>query len=213
MNCVDDLPDKMDSIVSREKDSLLRLAYTGNIRHDRGIETILKAIEDLDGIEFVLAGRIVHNDIKYKILGSPKVKYNGLLLPDDALVLEKNSDAIIALYDLKFKQNYFAMPNKLFEAMMCQLPIITNIAPEIVKDEVRCGLIVDYNDINQIKDAIVMLRDQPKLRRELGNNGRVAFLQKYNWRLMEEKLLNVYEYLFCSDIQPSNNFKPRFVFY
>jgi glycosyltransferase involved in cell wall biosynthesis len=58
-----------------------------------------------------------------------------------------------------------------------------------------------------------MLRDQPKLRRELGNNGRVAFLQKYNWRLMEEKLLNVYEYLFCSDTQPSNKFKPRFVFY
>jgi len=213
MNCVDDISDKVGSTGSREKESLFSLVYTGDIRRDRGIETILKAIEDLDGIEFVLAGRIIHKEIEYKILGTPKVKYNGLLLPEDALVLEKSSDAIIALYNLKFKQNYFAMPNKLFEAMMCQLPIITNIAPEVVKDEVGCGVIVDYNDTDQIRETIVMLRDKPELRKELGKNGRVAFMQKYNWHIMERKLLSVYEYLLSSKIQLSNNRKPRFIFH
>lgn len=127
MNCVEDTAYK-DNTNSRGNSHLFRLAYTGNIRRDRGIETILKAVEDLDGIELVLAGRIIHKEIGDKILRSPNVNYNGLLLPNEALVLEKNSDAIIALYNLRFKQNYYAMPNKLFEAMMCQLPIITNIA-------------------------------------------------------------------------------------
>jgi glycosyltransferase involved in cell wall biosynthesis len=214
MNCVDDIAYEMGCTDSREKekDSLFRLAYTGNIRRDRGIEMILKAIEDLDGVEFVIAGRIVHKDIEYKILRSPKVKYIGLLLPEDALALEKNSDAIVALYDLEFRQNYFAMPNKLFEAMMCQVPIITNIAPEIVTDEVGCGFVVDYDDLHQIKDAIIMLRDKPELRRKLGNNGRVAYLQKYNWQIMEKKLLDAYEQLFSTDIPFSNNnYKPRVI--
>jgi glycosyltransferase involved in cell wall biosynthesis len=198
MNCVDDIAYEGNPN-SRGNERLFRLAYTGNIRRDRGIETILKAVENLDHIELVLAGRIIHKEIGDKVLKSPNVTYSGLLLPNEALVLEKNSDAIIALYDLRFKQNYFAMPNKLFEAMMCQLPIITNIAPEIVAHEVNCGLIVDYNDINQIKNAIVTLRDKPDLRRELGDNGRRAFLQKYNWHIMEKELLEVYENLFSSD--------------
>ena len=186
---------------------MFRFIYTGNIRRDRGIETILKAIENLDHVELVLAGRIIHKEIGDKVLNSPNVTYGGLLLPNEALVLEQNNDAIITLYDLKFKQNYFAMPNKLFEAMMCQLPIITNIAPEIVAHEVSCGLIVDYNDINHINNAIVTLRDKPDPRRKLGDNSHRAFLQKYNWHIIEKELLKVYETLFTSEISLSNKQK------
>lgn len=70
----------------------------------------------------------------------------------------------------------------------------------ILTHEVSCGLIVDYDDTNQIKNAIVTLRDKPELRRELGDNGRKALLQKYNWHIMDKELLKVYENLFASDI-------------
>jgi glycosyltransferase involved in cell wall biosynthesis len=69
-----------------------------------------------------------------------------------------------------------------------------------VAHEVSCGLIVDYNDINHINNAIVTLRDKPDPRRELGDNGRRAFLQKFNWHIIEKELLKVYETLFASDI-------------
>jgi glycosyltransferase involved in cell wall biosynthesis len=85
------------------------------------------------------------------------------------------------------------LPNKLFEAMMCSVPIITNVAQEIV-NETSCGILVEYNK-DKIKEAIVMLRDNPELCKRLGNNGRDAFLKKYNWDVMEKKLYKIYEEL------------------
>jgi glycosyltransferase involved in cell wall biosynthesis len=86
------------------------------------------------------------------------------------------------------------MGNKLFEAMMCGIPIITNVATEIV-NETQCGIIVDYNNIDHIRETIVNLRDNPDLRKKLGENGRNAFLQKYNWNAMEQRLFKIYQEL------------------
>jgi glycosyltransferase involved in cell wall biosynthesis len=84
------------------------------------------------------------------------------------------------------------MGNKIFEAMMCGVPIISNVACELIK-EVGCGIIVNYGDLNQIKSAITSLRDNPDLRKTLGANGRKAFLEKYNWNIMERKLYAIYD--------------------
>jgi glycosyltransferase involved in cell wall biosynthesis len=78
----------------------------------------------------------------------------------------------------------------MFEAMMFGVPLITNLAPEFV-NEVGFGILVDYDDINKIKSAIVSLRDNIGLRDTLGRNGREAFTQKYNWHQMEQKLYKI----------------------
>lgn len=61
-----------------------------------------------------------------------------------------------------------ANPNKLFEAMMLGVPVITNVCRKIVR-ETGCGLIVEYNP-KSVRDGIVKLRD-PLLRKELGTKG------------------------------------------
>jgi len=83
------------------------------------------------------------------------------------------------------------------EAMMCGLPVITNIANEIVI-ETESGIIVEYDNEEQIKEAIVSLKDKPELRKKLGENARNAFLQKYNWPSMEERLFKLYDELLSS---------------
>jgi glycosyltransferase involved in cell wall biosynthesis len=104
---------------------------------------------------------------------------------------------MIALYDSNLQiQHKYGMANKILEAVMCGLPIITNIAHEIVKDT-GCGVIVEYDNAEQIKKAIISLRDNPELRKRLGDSGRKAFLEKYNWTIMEEKLYKIYEDLLC----------------
>jgi glycosyltransferase involved in cell wall biosynthesis len=102
---------------------------------------------------------------------------------------------MVALYDLNLQtQNKYVMGNKLFEAMMFGVPVITNVARQIV-NETDCGIIVDYDNPEQIKEAIITLRDKPELCKRLGTNGRKAFLEKYNWNLMEHKLFVVYDTL------------------
>jgi glycosyltransferase involved in cell wall biosynthesis len=77
---------------------------------------------------------------------------------------------------------------------MCGIPLVTNIAPDIV-NEVGFGIIVQYHNVRQIKEAILTLRDSASLRKRLGLNGRKAFIEKYNWLKMEDKLFKVYENL------------------
>lgn len=107
--------------------------------------------------------------------------------------LETSCDVMIALCDVCLQPIYnLGMANKILEAMMCGLPVITNIAQEFIHNT-SCGIVVEYGNVNQIKQAIVSLKENPQLRKSLGENGRKAFLQKYNWTNMEEKLYTIYE--------------------
>jgi glycosyltransferase involved in cell wall biosynthesis len=62
-----------------------------------------------------------------------------------------------------------------------------------VVDKCNSGIIVEYTYVDQIKAAIVCLRDSMELHRTLGNNDRKALLQKYNWTMIEQKLYKIYE--------------------
>jgi glycosyltransferase involved in cell wall biosynthesis len=173
---------------------ILTLAYTGLICEDQGLRRIGAAIKDLKGVQLVLAGRIADKQLLDHMLELPNVKYRGLVQRTESLKLEASSDVLIVLYDLRYRKNQLSSPNKIFEAMMCGIPLITNMEQELVK-KINCGIIVDYNNIDQIKEAIILLRDNEELRTMMGQNGRKAFEEKYNWDIMEQKLYDIYRTL------------------
>jgi len=149
----------------------------------------------LKDTQLIITGRVEDKKLLNKIEGISNIIYKGFLDHEEVLDLEANSDAMVALYDLNLQtQNKYVMGNKLFEAMMFGVPVITNVATQIV-NETDCGIIVDYDNPEQIKEAIITLRDKPELCKRLGTNGRKAFLEKYNWNLMEHKLFVVYDTL------------------
>jgi glycosyltransferase involved in cell wall biosynthesis len=78
--------------------------------------------------------------------------------------------------------------------LMCGIPIITLITNEIVNGTL-CGIIVDYDSIAQTKEGIVRERDNMEIRKKLGKKGREAFLRKYNWSAVEQKLYGIYNQL------------------
>lgn len=192
MNCAEDR-----AIVRAEsRSNFLRIVHSGGIRRTRGLEQITSAIKDLNNVELYIAGRVVHKDLGQEILSMPNVKYEGLLSPEKVLDLEAACDVSVAFYDLRDPINEYSMGNKIFEAMMLGLPVITNVAPEIIS-EANNGFLVDYNNVDQIKKVILTLRDNLDLRTQLGKNGRTAFLRKYNWSQMEKELYNFYDTLLC----------------
>lgn len=197
MNCSDDNFSNYKIFESehRTEGGKFSLIFPGTISKDRGLQTVSQAIKDLDNVELVVAGRVIDEQLLERILKVPNVKYEGLLSRNDALALTSKADAMIILYDPQVPNNNFSASNKLFEAMMFGIPIVTNVAVDIVDNETKSGIIVDYNDVNQIRSAIVRLRDDMKLRAHLGNNGRKAYLHKYNWDNMENKLFRIYEKL------------------
>jgi glycosyltransferase involved in cell wall biosynthesis len=81
--------------------------------------------------------------------------------------------------------------------MAAGLPVIASNFPlwkEIVEGN-KCGLTVDPLNPREIAQAVEYLLEHPELRQEMGENGRRAVIEKYNWEQEAEKLLALYQRL------------------
>lgn len=94
--------------------------------------------------------------------------------------------------------NYIeSLPTKLFEYMSAGLPVIASNFPlwkEIVEGN-KCGICVDPLKPEEIARAIEYLLTHPEEARRMGENGRKAVLEKYNWEKESEKLVSLYKEL------------------
>jgi glycosyltransferase involved in cell wall biosynthesis len=121
----------------------------------------------LKAVNLVITGRVEDNELLNEIQTISNVKYLGFLEHSEVLMIETSTDAMVALYNLEaYAQNKYVMGNKLFEAMMRGVPIITNVATEIV-NETRLGVTVDYTNIEQIKEVLTNLRDNPEFKTKI----------------------------------------------
>jgi glycosyltransferase involved in cell wall biosynthesis len=195
MNCSED---HMTNRIKAEAIGF-RILFTGHIRPGRGLEILPDVLKDLKDTQLIITGRIEDRKLLNKINEIPNIRYQGFLDYNEVLDLEASSDVMIALYDLNLRiQNKYVMGNKLFEAMMLGVPIISNVSQELIK-ELDCGIVVDYHNVDQIRETIIKLRDNPELRKRLGDNGRKAFLEKYNWNKMEQRLYEIYDSMLKSN--------------
>lgn len=86
-------------------------------------------------------------------------------------------------------------PTKLFEYMALGLPVITSNFPlyTAVVERHNCGFCVSPYDPAQIADALTYLIEHPDEARAMGQRGRRAIENEYNWTTEAQKLLNFYK--------------------
>ena len=176
LNCPEDYYNKRD-----QEDGKLVLGYTGAINKGRGLEQFATILGNLNNVKLRLYGPVIDKKLFNDLSRLSSIEYDGFLPNyDDYQRAIIDTDALVAVYTREIIGNQITMHNKTLEAMMGGIPIITNLSPQFVK-EIGFGIIVEYGNIDEITTAIKRLRDDPELRKRLGNNGRKAFLQKYNW--------------------------------
>jgi glycosyltransferase involved in cell wall biosynthesis len=86
-----------------------------------------------------------------------------------------------------------SLPNRLFEYMATGLAVLAPSYAEEIKEIVeseRCGLLVDFEDIEAVADAIVFLYEHPDQRLSMADRGRRAFLERYNWEAEIQPLVD-----------------------
>ncbi len=96
---------------------------------------------------------------------------------------------------LPYSNNTSCLPNKLFDYMLVGLPVIASDFPlyrQIVEPN-RCGILVDPSKPDQIARAMEYLIERPQEAREMGERGRKAVLEEYNWEKESERLLQIYD--------------------
>ena len=108
-------------------------------------------------------------------------------------LLEESKVGLVTLHPTI---NYIdALPVKMFEYMLAGIPVIASdfqILKDIVNKE-KCGLCVDPLDVRAIGEAIEYLSCHDDEARTMGENGKKAVLERYNWGMEEKKLFELYE--------------------
>jgi glycosyltransferase involved in cell wall biosynthesis len=186
-------------IEKEQKNKKFTVFFGGVVAESRCIDKVCLAVKDLHDVGLIIAGpcpEYYKKKLQNICRNMKNVKLFLKWIPYEEIIRQTiNADLLFALYDPIIPNNKYASPNKLFEAMMCGKPIIVSddtSMTDIVRKE-NCGLVVPYGDVNAIKEVIIKLRTNPNLCKQLGKNGRKAYEEKYNWGIMEKRLINTYK--------------------
>lgn len=175
------------------------VCYIGGITKIRGIKEIVKTMEYTQNIKLNLAGTFSEKDIENEVKnynGWQNVNELGFLNREEvANVLYKSKVGLVTLHPIVNYQD--ALPVKMFEYMLAGIPVISSNFPlwEDIVEGNNCGLCVNPLNPKEIADAIGYLIDNPDIAKEMGENGRRAVEEKYNWKIEERKLFQLYERL------------------
>lgn len=175
------------------------VVYVGGLTKIRGIKEIIESIEYIKSkkeVKLKLIGNFSEKDFETELKNMPewsKIEYLGYLPKKDTLAHLINADAGIVCFWPE-PNHIEAMPNKMFEYMEAGLPIIASdfsLWRKIINDA-NCGVIVNPLNPKDIARGIQYLIDNSGKATEMGENGRKAILEKYNWKIEEKKLLSLY---------------------
>ena len=175
------------------------VCYIGSITQIRGLEEVIDAMEHLDGIRLNLAGSFSPQTFKDNLesrKGWGKTNFLGQIYREEVKRVLRESQVGIVTF-LPFGNHTHSQPNKLFEYMAQGIPLVASNFDlwKAIIEKVDCGMCIDPSDPKAISDAIqVLLSDKAKAK-QMGENGRDAVLNTFNWESEEKKLIQLYNEL------------------
>ncbi|MCD4845137.1 MAG: glycosyltransferase family 4 protein [Methanosarcinales archaeon] len=192
---------KLEKKTENKKD-IFTIFYLGGIYKTRypNLDKIILSIKGMSDVELIIGGYADDNtihELKKNMENMNNAKFIGKITDEEAIKHTIKADLLFALYDPSGLSNRYLSPNKLFEAMMYAKPILVSensTMAEIVREN-NYGIVVNCRDVKEIKGAIIKLKNDPGLCRQLGENARKAYDEKYNWQIMEQRLLGLYDKL------------------
>lgn len=174
----------------------LKLVYVGNFCEDRWLIELLNAVKKMpEEIEMHIGGfGGLEPEIKNLAENSSNIYFYGKLKYEDVLTLENECDCIVALYETHLRNHIYAAPNKFYEALALGKPLLmikNSGMSEIVENE-NIGATMS-TDFNSFKNSITKIKELLNLDKKLSQRMKKLFKDKYSWKIMENKLYDIYE--------------------
>jgi L-malate glycosyltransferase len=179
--------------ITRGNRKTLKLVVVSRLIERKGIQYILAAIAKLKDkdIELTIVGRGNYESNLKRICRvhelERKITFHGYCTNEMLPRIYQEHDVFI----LTSLAESFGIV--FLEAMACGLPAIagrTGGIPDIISEE--NGILVEPTDIDEIRDAILKMQENPELRRQMGYKNRHKVLDSYSWRNVAMMYQDIY---------------------
>jgi glycosyltransferase involved in cell wall biosynthesis len=160
------------------------------------IDALPLILQQVPGVQMWFVGRYYPDNYKNILWERARelnvhnfVKIEGMLPWEENFIRTATAHIGCVFYQDNLN-NRVTLPNRLYEYMYCGVAVLGENFPEVkrVLEHSKAGLCVNSNDKNSIAEkAVYLLKNKDKMI-EMGNNGRKAVLENYNF---ENELLKL----------------------
>jgi len=176
--------------------------YQGGMMWKRGLKQLVDSIEFLPrDVYMVFMGGGGDRSALIRYASSKpyreRIKFHDPVSLESLLNYTASADlGVVPLLNVSLN-NYYGLPNKLFEYIMAGVPVAASDFPEVKKVVVRgkVGDVFNAEDPKSITTAIKRILGDIALREKMRRNALELARTKYNWEIEEKKLIKVYKEL------------------
>lgn len=167
--------------------------YCGAFVEDRLIKEVMEDYTNHKSMRVLFAGGGKYQSLAEECAKEENFVYKGKIPYSEVLDIESQTAVLSAIYSPSKRNHRLCAPNKFYEALALGKPVIvcrgTGI-DRIVKDN-DIGAVIEY-DVKEFYDALSALLSNQERRKNIGERARRVYLEKYDWSIMEKRLLAIY---------------------
>jgi len=188
---------------SKSLENKFIISYVGGFGYHRGIETLIKAlsivVKKVSKVHLIIVGdrsteqRKMFENMCKQLSIEEYVTFTGWVTFNEAMDYMQISDLTVIPH-LNTPQTNTTIPHKIFQSMYLKKPVVvSDVKPmKRIVEETKCGITFQAGNHEQLANSVLKLMKNPGLMREMGEKGQKAVLNKYNWNVDGERLLQLY---------------------
>ena len=191
------------SPINRNHDvNWMSFVYAGTVYDISNQINIVKALSKLKGTaKYKIVGRI-SQDLKNRILETPgneHVEFINWVNKQELQMILSSSLAGMVLLDYDpiccGKEGQLGS-NKIFEYMLAGIPVICTdfqLWKDLIINKYQCGLAIPPDNVDEICKAMHYLLSHHAEAQKMGERGRLAVINEFNWEKGEERYVSIYK--------------------
>ncbi len=161
--------------------------FFGALAPWQGIETMIEALHQPSWppqLRLLVVGKgKLQNKVEKAALKTDRIVYIDYVPYQQMPVVIRHSICGLAPMRSIERNQKGVMPLKVFETLACGVPVVVSDLPgmaELVRQG-NCGLVVPPDDPAALANAVRYLYEHPKLRAEMGRQGRDLIVREHSW--------------------------------
>lgn len=175
-----------------------KIVFAGHVVRTKGVFELVEACRQLKGVELEILGHIPSEEVKSQLIELAEDPEGSWLCIRGARSFEEVIKEMCSCSVFALPSYSEGFPNVIIESMACGCSIVATpvgAIPEMISidSEEPCGICVEVQNVEQLKNAIVSLLENKELAAQLGKRAKERVNEIYSMPKVWEQLINIWK--------------------